>query len=131
MTTTKYTFKTIVAPEAVRAEFTVLRDRLKTTDKQLMQAMFNLVTSNMGELEHELEGLKEVAMNLKKITNISKGEAPGVTAKAAKKAPKALKEEAVAKAAKKAPKAKKATEVAKFVDDEDGEIGCVVVDGTK
>jgi hypothetical protein len=118
---TKYTFKTIVAPESVRAEFTVLRDRLKTTDKQLMQAMFNLATSDMGTLEHELEGLKEVAMNLKKITAISKGEAPGVTSKAAK-----LKE----KTPKVPKKTKKAEPVVQIVDDGD-DLCCVVVDGTK
>ena len=128
---TKYTFKTIVAPESVRAEFTVLRDRLKTTDKQLMQAMFNLATADMGTLEHELEGLKEVAMNLKKITAISKGEAPGVTSKAAKLKEKAPKVPSAKAADKKVPKkAKKAEPVVQIVDDGD-DLCCVVVDGTK
>jgi len=104
---TKYKFVTIVAPENVRAEFTEIRKQLKTTDKQLMQAMFNLATADMGALAHELDGLKELALNLKQITNISKGEAPGVTSKAAKTKQVLAKKEPKPKKEKPAPKAKK------------------------
>jgi hypothetical protein len=79
-----YKFVTIVAPEAVRAEFTDIRQHYNTTDKQLMQAMFNLATLDMSALAHEIEGLKEVALNLKEIKAISQGEKPSPVAKAAK-----------------------------------------------
>lgn len=62
---TKYTFRTIVAPDAVRAGFTLLRDGLNTTDKQLMQAMWNICMRDMEELEHEVQGLKELTARAK------------------------------------------------------------------
>ena len=77
-TTKKYAFVTIVAPEAVRAEFTQLRNELKTTDKQLMQALWNLAQSNAGAVAHEVEGLKEVAAQLKHIKAITVGDEPKV-----------------------------------------------------
>ena len=121
-TTKKYAFVTIVAPEAVRAEFTQLRNELKTTDKQLMQALWNIAQSNLGAVAHELDGLKEVAAQLKHIKAVTVGDEPKVVLAAkAKKAP----------AKKAAPKRVKKAAVATIVDDEDGEIGCVVVDGTK
>ena len=64
-TMTKYTFRTIVAPDEVRADFTVLRDRLGSTDKQLMQAMWNICMRDMEELEHEVQGLRELTARAK------------------------------------------------------------------
>lgn len=103
----KYTFQTIVVPAQVRAEFTMVREDLMTTDKMLSQALWNIATADMGALEHELDGLKEVALNLKQITDISKGEAPGVTSKAAKTKQVLAKKEPKPKKEKPAPKAKK------------------------
>lgn len=37
-----YRFKTIVATDETRAKFTELRNTLKTTDKKLMEVLFNL-----------------------------------------------------------------------------------------
>ena len=37
-----YRFKTIVATDETRAKFTELRNKLKTTDKKLMEVLFNL-----------------------------------------------------------------------------------------
>jgi hypothetical protein len=133
-TTKKYAFVTIVAPEAVRAEFTQLRNELKTTDKQLMQALWNIAQSDLGAVAHELEGLKEVAMQLKHIKAITVGDEPKVAIAAkAKKAP--AKKEVIAKepAKKKAPKksvkfeGKDEPEI--FVGEEDCDMPCMVVDG--
>ena len=54
----KYTFKTIVAPEAVRAEFTALRDQLNSSDKELMQAFWNLGIDRIEDIKNEVAMLQ-------------------------------------------------------------------------
>jgi hypothetical protein len=124
---TKYTFKTIVAPEAVRAEFTQLRDQLNSSDKELMQAFWNIGVDRLDDIKKEVEMLQAS-------TAQARAEKQEIKAAAKlKKAPKAKKEKKVTKvAAKKAPKkkAEKASKVTKVVDDEDG-LECVVVDATR
>lgn len=121
---TKYAFKTIVAPELVRADFTVLRDRLNSSDKELMQAMWNLAMRNIEALDYEVKHLQSQAAEAK-----AEKQAVKAAAKLKEKAPKAKKEKV---AAKKAPKkAKKADKVTKVVDDGDDDIETVVVDGTR
>jgi peptidoglycan hydrolase CwlO-like protein len=124
---TKYTFKTIVAPEEVRADFTVLRDRLNSSDKELMQAFWNFAMSNISAIEDEVKHLQEQAALAKSAKQEMKA-----AAKLKEKAPKAKKEKVAAKKApkKKAKKADKVTKVATIVDDE-GDIETVVVDGTR
>lgn len=56
-----YTFKTIVAPEAVRAEFTSLRDSLGSSDKELMQAFWNIGIDNLELLKAEVLNLQNAA----------------------------------------------------------------------
>ena len=80
----QYKFVTIVAPEQVRADFTYLRGVLGTTDKQLMQAFWNLGEKFHEELKQEVISLKEIAINLKEIKDISQWEKPTPVAKAAK-----------------------------------------------
>ena len=121
---TKYTFKTIVAPEAVRAEFTALRDQLNSSDKELMQAFWNIGVDRLDDIKKEVEMLQAS-------TAQARAEKQEIKAAAKlKKATKAKKEKKVTKvAAKKAPKkkAEKASKVTKVVDD-DGDIETVVVD---
>jgi hypothetical protein len=62
---TKYTFRTIVAPDQVRADFTVLRDQLGSSDKQLMQAMWNVCMRNIEEVGYEVQGLRELTARAK------------------------------------------------------------------
>lgn len=139
--TKKYSFVTIVAPSEVRSEFTIVREDLMTTDKQLMQALWNIAQRDMDAVREEIFNLKTVASHLKAITKISKGEAESVT-KAAK--PKAVKEPKKAKEPKikvaKEPKAKKAKEVKTvmfegreepeiFVGLEDDDMPCMIVNG--
>jgi hypothetical protein len=57
----KYTFKTIVAPEAVRAEFTALRDQLNSSDKELMQAFWNIGIDQLEALKTEVANLQAAA----------------------------------------------------------------------
>lgn len=116
---TKYTFKTIVAPEDVRADFTILRDRHNSSDKELMQAMWNLAMRNIEALDYEVKHLQSQAAEAK-------------AEKQEMKAAAKLKEktEKIAVAAKK--KKPKAAKVETIVDDgDDEELSCVVVDGTK
>ena len=121
---TKYAFKTIVAPEDVRADFTILRDRHNSSDKELMQAMWNLAMRNIEALDYEVKHLQSQAAEAK-----AEKQAMKAAAKLKEKAPKAKKEKV---AAKKAPKkAKKADKVTKVVDDGDDDIETVVVDGTR
>ena len=126
-TANRYTFKTIVAPEAVRAEFTALRDQLNSSDKELMQAFWNIAIDRLDDIKREVEMLQAESAQ-------ARAEKQEIKAAAKlKKAPKAKKEKKVTKvAAKKAPKkkAEKASKVTKVVDDEDG-LECVVVDGTR
>ena len=62
---TKYTFKTIVAPEAVRAEFTALRDQLNSSDKELMQAFWNIGVDRLEDIKREVEMLKSEASSVR------------------------------------------------------------------
>ena len=45
-----YRFKTIVATDETRAKFTDLRNTLKTTDKKLMEVLFNLGAKYVDEV---------------------------------------------------------------------------------
>jgi hypothetical protein len=106
---TKYTFRTIVAPDAVRAEFTGLRDQLNSSDKELMQAFWNIGIDRLDDIKREVEMLQ----------------AQAAEARAEKKEVRAaakLKE----RAAKKAPEKEE-----EFVDDGDEDIECIVVDATR
>jgi peptidoglycan hydrolase CwlO-like protein len=121
---TKYAFKTIVAPEAVRAEFTGLRDQLNSSDKELMQAFWNIGIDRLDDIKREVEMLQAQTAQARAEKQEIKA-----AAKLKEKAPKAKKEKV---AAKKAPKkAKKADKVTKVVDDGDDDIETVVVDGTR
>ncbi len=92
---TKYTFKTIVAPEAVRAEFTALRDQLNSSDKELMQAFWNIAIDRLDDIKKEVEMLQAA-------TAKARAEKQEIKAAAKlKKAPKAKKEKKVTKVAAK------------------------------
>ena len=123
---TKYTFKTIVAPEAVRAEFTALRDQLNSSDKELMQAFWNIGLDRLDDLKKEVEMLQASSAQARAEKQEMKAAAK-LKEKAPKKEKKADKVTKVA--AKKAPK-KKAVKVTKVVDDGD-DLECVVVDATR
>ena len=58
---TKYTFQTIVATSEVRAAFTVLREELKSSDKELMTAMFELASKHREELEQLVKDQQDIA----------------------------------------------------------------------
>ncbi len=97
----KYTFQTIVAPQAVRADFTALRDQLDTSDKTLMQALWNIGIDHIDALKLEVNNIE---------ASIQKARQEQRELKAAAKPKKAAKKAAVKpkKAAKKAVKSKKA-----------------------
>ena len=124
---TKYTFKTIVAPEAVRAEFTALRDQLNSSDKELMQAFWNIAVDRLDDIKKEVEMLQASSVQARAEKQEMKAAAK-LKEKAPKKEKKADKVTKVA--AKKAPK-KKAVKVTKVVDDGDDDLECVVVDATR
>ena len=124
----KYTFQTIVAPAAVREEFTQLRNQLNSSDKELMQAFWNLGIDRLDDIKREVEMLQ--ASNAK--ARLEKRELK-IAAKRKEKEQrdtqkKAKKEKAPAAPKKKATKKKE--QVSVVVDDED-DIQTVVVDGTK
>ena len=138
----KYAFQTIVVPAEVRAEFTIVREDLMTSDKMLSQALWNIALRDMDAVREEIFNLKSIASQLKEISKISKGEVEGPVSKAAKvkkalakKEPKPKKEKPAAKVKKeKAPKktvkfeGREEPEMFVGVDD-DGDFQCMVVNG--
>ena len=92
-------FTTIVAPEQVRQQFTALRDKLKATDKLLMQACWDTVQ----ELLFTAMSEEDLARRIDKLRADQKV-VKAALKPAAKKAPKK-------EAKKEAPKAKKEKEV--------------------
>jgi len=140
---TKSKFVTIVAPENVRSEFTYVRQDLKTTDKQLMQALWNIAMNHTDELRQEVVELKMVAEHLKEVAKITRGDltAPShccteetIALPAAAKAKvkkTAVKKEAKPKPVKKVVVFEGKEEPETFVGEDDDDMGCLVVDGTK
>lgn len=129
---TKYTFRTIVAPDQVRADFTALRERLETSDKELMQAFWNVAMANIEQVKAEVIALKEQTMTEREAKRELK-----IAAKRKEKAekkPKAKKEPKAEKAPKpekaKRKTRKKVDEVTKVIDHDDDDFQTVVVDGT-
>jgi len=122
---TKYAFKTIVAPEAVRNEFTALRDSLNSSDKELMQAFWNLGIDRLEDIKREVEMLQASAA----AERLEKKE---LKLAAKPKAVKPAKAKKVAtKKAKKEAKPKKVQAAATLVAmDEEDDVPCLVVDGT-
>lgn len=133
-----YTFKTIVAPEAVRAEFTDLRNSLNSSDKELMQAFWNIGQEHLEALKAEVLNLQAAAQlereNNKELKAAAKKKDEGdkPVAKRGRK-PKAEKSEKapVAKREKKAKKASKVdvVETVSEVQTDDGEAPITVVIG--
>ena len=62
---TNYKFQTIVATPEVRAEFSVMRDIMKSTDKELMTAMFELARKHPGDLEQIVKDQQDIARGYK------------------------------------------------------------------
>jgi len=122
---TKYAFKTIVAPEAVRNEFTALRDSLNSSDKELMQAFWNLGIDRLEDIKREVEMLQaQAATERLEKKELKLAAKPKVVkpAKAKKVATKKAKKEA---------KPKKVQAAATLVAmDEEDDVPCLVVDGT-
>ena len=114
----RYTFQTIVAPAEVRSSFTDLRTKLSTSDKHLMQAIWNIAMSNVAAVEAEVQNLQFAGAQ-------ERSEKKELKAAAKKKA----KPEKAEKAPKKVSK-KKTVEKSSVVVDDDDDVPCMVVDGT-
>jgi len=133
----KYTFKTIVANEAVRNEFTTLRDSLNSSDKELMQAFWNLGIDRLEDIKNEVKMLQDQAalerQNKKEVKAAAKRKPEDENAPKAKRGRKPKAEtEKVAKPSKKAAKVSDApnvntNEVVTEVLSEDGEEPITVV----
>jgi peptidoglycan hydrolase CwlO-like protein len=134
---TKYTFKTIVATEAVRNEFTALRDSLNSSDKELMQAFWNLGIDRLEDIKNEVKMLQDQEalerQNKKEVKAAAKRKPEDENAPKAKRGRKPKAEtEKVAKPSKKAAKVSDApnvntNEVVTEVPSEDGEEPITVV----
>jgi len=129
---TKYAFKTIVAPEAVRNEFTALRDSLNSSDKELMQAFWNLGIDRLEDIKREVEMLQASAAAGRLEKKELKLAAKPKAAKAVK--PAKAKKVATKKAKKEAKPSAKVMfegreEVEVFVGLDDDDFQTVVVNG--
>jgi peptidoglycan hydrolase CwlO-like protein len=133
----KYTFKTIVANEAVRNEFTTLRDSLNSSDKELMQAFWNLGIDRLEDIKNEVKMLQDQGalerQNKKEVKAAAKRKPEDENAPKAKRGRKPKAEtEKVAKPSKKAAKVSDApnvntNEVVTEVLSDDGEEPITVV----
>lgn len=132
-TAARYTFKTIVAPEAVRAEFTSLRDSLGSSDKELMQAFWNIGIDNLDTLKAEVTNI-QAAAKLERESNkelkaaAKKKDASDKPAAKRGRKPKAEKTEK-APVAKRTPKPTNTNEKVSSVTADDGEEPITVVIG--
>lgn len=129
-TAARYTFKTIVAPEAVRAEFTALRDSLNSSDKELMQAFWNIGIDHLEALKAEVANI-QAAAKLERESNkelkaaAKKKDAPDKPATKRGRKPKTEK----APVAKRTPKPTNTNEKVSSVTADDGEEPITVVIG--
>ena len=135
---TKSKFVTIVAPEQVRSEFTHVREDLMTTDKQLMQALWNVAMRASDALRQEVADLKAVADHLKTVGKITRGDMSAPShccveemslAAKAKVKKTAAKKEAKPKPVKKVVMFEGKEESEEFVGEDDNDMGCLVVNG--
>lgn len=95
----KYQFCTVVATPEIRASFTQMRNELGSSDKELMSAIWKVVTDNAQPFVDALEAIRaEKAVEKAAIAVLKKGP---------KKAVKKPAKKAKAKAEKPEPKAKK------------------------
>ncbi len=93
----KYQFCTVVATPDIRAQFTQMRNELGSSDKELMSAIWKVVTDNAQPFVDALEAIRsEKALEKPAIAVLKKGpkkatEKPAKKAKAEKPEPKAKK----------------------------------------
>ena len=127
----KYQFCTVVATPEIRASFTQMRNELGSSDKELMSAIWNVVTDNVHSVITALEAIRFAKADEKTATKEAKQSA------AAKKATKkAVKKPAKkAKAEKPEPKAKKVKgnrpvkDTLRVIESSDDEPAIVIADG--
>jgi len=127
----KYQFCTVVATPEIRASFTQMRNELGSSDKELMSAIWKVVTDNVQSVVNALEEIRSEKAAEKTATKEAKQSA------AAKKATKkAVKKPAKkAKAEKPEPKAKKVKgnrpvkDTLRVIESSDDEPAIVIADG--
>ena len=95
----KYQFCTVVANPEIRAAFTQMRNELGSSDKELMSAIWKVVTDNAQPFVDALEAIRSEKALEKAAVAVAK--------KGPKKAAKKPAKKAKAKAEKPEPKAKK------------------------
>jgi DNA replication initiation complex subunit (GINS family) len=123
----QYKFQTIVATAEIRAQFTQMRNELDSSDKELMSAVWQVVTGNVQGVVDALEAIRAEKAAEKTATKESK------KALAAKKASK--KPAKKAKAEKPEPKAKKmkggrpVKDVVRMIESADDEPPITIADG--
>jgi len=121
----KYQFCTVVATPDIRAQFTQMRNELGSSDKELMSAIWKVVTDNAQPFVDALEAIRsEKALEKSAIAVLKKGPKKA-TKKPAKKA----------KAEKPEPKAKKVKgnlavkDVVRMIESTDDEPPITIADG--
>jgi DNA replication initiation complex subunit (GINS family) len=127
----KYTFQTIVATAEIRAAFTQMRNELSSSDKELMSAIWQVVTDNAQSVVDALDAIRAEKAVEKTATKEAK------KSLAAKKAPKKASKKTAkkAKVEKPEPKAKKVKgnrpvkDVVRMIESTDDEPPITVADG--
>ena len=88
---TSYKFQTIVSSPEIRAEFTQMRNELSSSDKELMRAIWKVVTDNVQSVVNALEAIRYEQADEKPASTVAKKVAKKTKAKAEKPEPKAKK----------------------------------------
>ncbi len=131
----KYAFKTIVATEEIRAEFTKLRNELNAGDKELMQAIWDIATDYLDMIKARVVEIQEQQVAQRQVAKAAKvamKKAAKTPSKRGRK-PKEVKEPTAKKATKKAVKRSviNVNEVATTIDPLDADdTPVLVIDGT-
>ena len=121
----KYQFCTVVATPEIRASFTQMRNELGSSDKELMSALWKVVTDNVQGVVDALEAIRSEKAAGKTSITVAKKAAKKPAKKAAKKA----------KAEKPEPKAKKVKgnrpvkDALRVIESSDDEPAIVIADG--
>jgi DNA replication initiation complex subunit (GINS family) len=127
----KYQFCTVVATPEIRASFTQLRNELGSSDKELMSAIWRVVTENAQPFCTALDAIRAEKAVEKTATKEAKKSLAAKKApkKASKKAPKKAKAEKPEPKAKKMKGGRPVKDVVRMIESTDDEPPIVIADG--
>ena len=125
----KYQFCTVVATPEIRASFTQMRNELGSSDKELMSAIWKVVTDNVQSVVNALEEIRSEKAAEKTSIAVAKKAAKKPAKKAAKKPAKKAKAEKPEPKAKKVKGNRPVKDALRVIESSDDEPAIVIADG--